>query len=211
MTQIYPDVSPEHAIKRLFFASPLDSGTLQKVLTFQNALRTASTFTPVKANWIPAERLHLTHLFIGDFPSPRIPELIQIMEAHPLRNHLDARIRGLAYFPDAKTPTVLYTAIEEPTRRLNQLHNYLQASVNRMAVTLPEHRFIPHLTLARFPSLKGTGACVDLLKSHQSAAVGEWKIRLLQLVESCLSSEGPTYKVLHSTTLYSKEHSKPQD
>ncbi|MDX1973201.1 MAG: RNA 2',3'-cyclic phosphodiesterase [Candidatus Sumerlaeia bacterium] len=211
MTQNYPDASPEHDTKRLFFASPLDSGTLQKVLTFQSALRTASTFTPVKANWIPAERIHLTHLFIGDFPSSRISELFQIMESHPLSNHLDARIQGLGYFPDAKTPTVLYTAVEEPTRRLNQLHNYLHASLTRMGISLPEHRFTPHLTLARFPSLKGTGACVDLLKSHQSAAVGEWKIRILQLVESCLSSEGPTYKVIHSTPLYSKEPRKPQD
>ncbi len=195
--------SPQNVGKRLFIASWPDPLVLEKLEDFQSALKKAAHFTPVAAKWIPIEKIHLTYHFLGEC-SPTLEANIRgVLQEIPEKSPISASIRGTGCFPHSKAPTVLWTAVQNHEKKLVHLHTTLKQNLLKLGCSLPDHHFTPHLTLARFPSLRGTGAFLSVLKSYQGKLVTNWNIRTIELVESCLSQEGPTYKRLLSVPLYS--------
>jgi 2'-5' RNA ligase len=93
-----------------------------------------------KLNWVPAEKLHITTKFIGEWPEERLDELKQALATVKSPGPVDIVIRGLG-----RLPHVLYAAVE-PNDGLTAL-----AVATDQAVPVPaENReYRPHITLAR--------------------------------------------------------------
>lgn len=189
--------------KRLFIASWPDPLVLEMIADFQSALQKAARFTPVSAKWIPVEMLHLTFHFLGDCDHKTEAKVRQLLQNLEGNGQFTAMIQSLGYFPHSKAPTVLWLGVQNREKRLHQLHTLLNQGLQSLEIELPEHDFTPHLTLARFSSLRGTGVFTSVLQSYQAKFVANWNVRSIDLVESCLSPEGPSYKRLLTVPLYS--------
>jgi 2'-5' RNA ligase len=93
-----------------------------------------------KLNWIPAEKLHITTKFIGEWPEARLDELNRALATVQAPGPIDIVILGLG-----RLPHVLYAAVE-PNDTLTAL-----AAATNQAVGIPgeDRAYRPHITLAR--------------------------------------------------------------
>jgi 2'-5' RNA ligase len=93
-----------------------------------------------KLSWVPAEKLHITTKFIGEWPEERLDELKRALAPVKAPAPVDIVIRGLGRLPRA-----LYAAVE-PNESLTAL-----AAATDRAVGIPveERAYRPHITLAR--------------------------------------------------------------
>ena len=93
-----------------------------------------------KLNWIPAEKLHITTKFIGEWPEERLYELKQALATVKAPGPVDIVIRGLG-----RLPHLLYAAVE-PNYALTGL---AAATDQAVAVPAEDRAYRPHITLAR--------------------------------------------------------------
>lgn len=200
----YPEAPfPQNPRKSLFIASWPDPLVLKQLTEFQAGLMKAAQFTPCKAKWIPTEKMHLTFHFLGECDEATEQKIRAILVQLPEKSPFPTRLQGLGYFPHSKAPTTLWLGVHEQEKKMTHLHKTLGRELLSIGCTLPNHDFTPHITLARFPSLRGTGALTSVLQSYQPKQVAQWNVRTIDLVESCLSQEGPYYKRILTVPLYS--------
>ncbi|MBK7641848.1 MAG: RNA 2',3'-cyclic phosphodiesterase [Planctomycetes bacterium] len=136
-----------------------------------------------------AEELHLTLVFLGASPVPRLPRL----ELEPL----ELELTGGGAFPDPVHPRAVWAGAREVPGaggRLAELAARLRAGLGLPAEEQP---FRPHLTLARprpgtQPRLPAGFAALEL--------PGTWLAREVRLFES-RPDERPRYRVLAQLAL----------
>ncbi len=97
--------------------------------------------------------LHLTLVFLGDRPEAEIAGLratLAAIRAPAFRT----RLAGLEILAGSR-PRVLAASVT-PEPELLELHEKVCAAVRRAGLAMPQRRFRPHVTLARFsPALSG--------------------------------------------------------
>jgi 2'-5' RNA ligase len=54
--------------------------------------------------WCRASNLHITTKFVGEWPEARLQELKDALASLPGREPLPIEIRGLGFFPNARSP-----------------------------------------------------------------------------------------------------------
>jgi 2'-5' RNA ligase len=86
--------------------------------------------------------------------------------------------------------------VAQPPKELGQLVSLSGQAISDAGVTLQHDNFHPHVTLARFKSLKGTAAFVSMARSYERAEVGSFEAESLMLMESCLGDKTPEYREL---------------
>ena len=139
---------------RLFFAVELPPEARAEAARVSGEMRERLALA---ARWTPADDLHLTLCFLGDFEEARRPALERTL-AEELRglNAPELRVTGTGGFPNLRQPRVLWAGvdeIDESLGRLDALHN----RVRQAALSLgwrPRHGelrrpFQPHITVAR--------------------------------------------------------------
>lgn len=132
---------------RLFFALLPNDRVRGDILKVAESLKTSQH---ANGKWIPSERLHLTLLFLGDYPQLR-PGLIEQakigaekISAPPFTITLDK----VASFPGLTPPWVLRCA--DPCDALQMLWRSLRAAMHDVGLLDPsESHFIPHVTVLR--------------------------------------------------------------
>lgn len=127
---------------RLFLAIPL-SDELRTMLTdYQDRLRTAG----VTGNYSPAENLHLTLAFIGEYPDPEhVLDAVSDLSFKPFR----LGIEKTGSFSD----TLWAGTVRNDT--LEKLVRDLRRALSDAAIPFDRKKFRPHITLARRASLPG--------------------------------------------------------
>src|SRR5689334_13816731 len=66
----------------------------------------------VRANWSPAENLHITLKFIGSWPEERLPELEGALQAVRPGAAFRVRVSELGYFPNPHRPHSLFAGLQ---------------------------------------------------------------------------------------------------
>jgi 2'-5' RNA ligase len=135
---------------RLFVALDLDAGIRERIRTFLDGVR---GFAP-EANWVRPESLHVTLKFIGEKPAEVVEEIgatLSGIKAEPVT----MKFAGHGFFPTAKSARVFWIGIQggEP---LVRLATSVDEALSGIGVAREDHRFSPHLTLAR--GGRGSGA-----------------------------------------------------
>src|SRR5579862_5383394 len=67
-----------------------------------------------RISWSPPANLHVTTKFIGEWPEERLDELKRALAAIPSRPPIAARIHGVGFFPNAKSPRNFWCAVDAP-------------------------------------------------------------------------------------------------
>jgi len=131
---------------RLFTAIDLPHDVREALHSFVRRLRPFA-----KLSWSPAENLHITTKFIGEWPESRLDEMKDSLAS--VRNPsvvapIEITVRGIGWFPDARRPRVLWAGIEagEP---LQTLARQTEQAVAALGVPVETRPYSPHLTLAR--------------------------------------------------------------
>ena len=120
-----------------------------------------------KLHWIPAEKLHVTTKFIGEWPEERLEELKRALRTVKAPAPVEVSIRRIGWLPNPRSARVLYAGVEA-----SETLTTLAAVTEQIAVTagvVPEPRmYRPHVTLARtrkavpLDTLKRTLAEIEL-------------------------------------------------
>ena len=147
-----------------------------------------------RARWVRPEGIHLTLRFLGPSSPEQINDLRAALSAAALVcGPSEARVAGLASFPDRRRPRVLWLGVTLPGPILE-----LQAACEAAAVATgfpPEARsFRPHLTLARF---RERAPLPDL----PSPDLGPTLLETLVLFRSDTGPGGASYTALHRVAL----------
>jgi 2'-5' RNA ligase len=175
---------------RLFYAVMLDEETRRRLHAAAEPLRRCGA----DAKWVEREHLHVTLFFLGERPASELPALERrLADACAGRPRFVLSFGALGAFPSARDPRILWTAIDSGAETLAALEAALREG--------PEERpFVPHLTLGRRRGARGLKALREALSSTPPAGV-RCEADSVCLVESKLSSSGPSYSVVSRAKL----------
>jgi 2'-5' RNA ligase len=101
-----------------------------------------------RLNWTPADNLHITTKFIGEWEEERLAEMRRALETLDAPEHFDVSISGFGFFPDARHPRVFYTSVQTGPH-LAELAERIDRTLEKIGCAREERPFTPHLTLAR--------------------------------------------------------------
>ncbi len=160
---------------RLFVAIEFDEEILQALTKLQSEWKVLG----VRGNFTPAQNLHLTLAFIGEYGNPNsVLEAMNSVSFAPFSISLD----GIGTFRD-----IYWAGISENVA----LSNY----VRRLRRTLAENnipydrkRFSPHITLVRRAEFNGS--IEELIKNPPN---GEMEVKSVSLMSSTRGKSGMIY------------------
>ncbi len=100
--------------------------------------------------WVNPDGLHLTLKFLGNSPSKRVTEIINVIEEVTQgvsAFHLE--ISGLGAFPSLRQARVFWVGIGGEVDKLSKLQQNIDSALAVLGFAKEERPFVPHLTLAR--------------------------------------------------------------
>jgi 2'-5' RNA ligase len=187
-----------------------------------------------EARWLPLAGAHVTLKFIGEVSTEKaesIREALRGVHQHLPPGPIEMRFAGVGFFPNARPPKVLWAGVsgmetstahaattgtaatgaadvtnarkaEASTLRL--LAAAIESALEPWGIVRETREFRPHITLARFNSVKGLDSLRDAagpLANHEfgSVTAGEF-----HLYRSVLKSTGAEYTRLDTYPLLEK-------
>lgn len=121
---------------RLFTAITLNEEMRRALTAMQDAMRR----NRMRGNFTPAENLHLTLAFIGDYPNP--DDILDIMETVPFEP-FPLKLQGYGNFGN------LWWAGLEESAHLKSYVRRLRRALADAGIPFDRKKFVPHITLAR--------------------------------------------------------------
>lgn len=143
-------------------------------------------FSFMEAKWVEKHNIHLTYLFLGEYPSayPVIEKLENISYEKK-----DIPLKSLGFF--GHPPKVLFTKVTDES--ILDLHRSI---LERLKIE-PDKPFVPHVTLCRIKRVHGFERFVKNLRELQHRHFGTLH-QELHLIESVLTPRGPKYRIIHT-------------
>ena len=140
-----------------------------------------------KARPVERQNLHVTLKFLGYLPPQKVEETKEQLKALAEFRKFDAELQGVGEFGGR----VLWVGMTKGAEELRQLSAKLDE-----ALGITDERFHPHVTLARNKELNA--AEIRQLLDELGKVAGPWTftVQSIDLMESRLSSKGPTYGLL---------------
>jgi len=188
--------------QRLFFAVTLPKSLQAAAEVVQKALRKSEA----DLKWVAPHNLHFTLKFLGDTPVANIPKLIAVGQQVAARApRFRAVLRQLGAFPHGDWPQVVWVGCTEGGEPLANLGQSLDAALAEAELATRDKRpFTPHLTLGRARSNKRIKNLIEVLRQYREVDIGPLLVTNFTLMQSQLSSNGPTYTVIHEFELPEK-------
>ncbi len=175
---------------RLFTALDLPPEVVGKL---EDLLRNLKPLARI--NWIPPSNLHITTKFIGEWPEARLEELKSALHAVlPSRKPIAVEVRGLGFFPNARSPRVFWCGIEAPG--LAELAAGLDQACGDLGVPRETRPFSPHLTLARIKERPNLEPLHHAVASLPDTRFGSFRADSFFLYRSQLNPKGSVYTKL---------------
>lgn len=147
------------------------------------------------ARWQADGQLHLTLAFIGEVDRHQAQDIGSALATVDV-GAFTADLGGFGSFESGRgrVQALWIAAGPEP------LMSSLAASVSRAllgaGVPLPTRRFVPHITLARFPARGVPPTAIARFLAHQPPPALSWPVEAFHLVESRLGGGGAHYEPL---------------
>jgi len=176
--------------RRLFFALRISEDLRAGIAEFSGRLQKAAHFTPVRPRWVPPENMHVTLHFLGPVPEGTIALLEDglpsaVADCPPFA----LRVQRIGYFPNSRNPKVLWVGFERTPAELLRARDALGVLINNAGLEVQHQDFHGHITLARFPSLRGTRAFSKVAQTYQDWDCGSDEIKSVHLMESLFDKE----------------------
>jgi len=114
-----------------------------------------------KLRWSPAENLHITAKFIGEWPESRLRELVLQLQRISRPGPIPIAVRRLAWI----NRRILHADIEAPPA-LAALASATEAALEQIGIKKEDREYHPHLTLARNPNRIPISALERAIEKH---------------------------------------------
>jgi 2'-5' RNA ligase len=167
------------------------------MIRVQQELRRLAPHDAVR--WAKPEQFHLTLRFLGDVPVESVTALKEAVKAvcsGESALHLCAQ--GIGFFPNTRSPRVLWVGINDGGRHLADLQKKIENAIRRFTEEAGGENFAGHVTLGRFKHFKRQEiwkltVCAQAMKDQE---FGEWTAQEIEIIRSELSPEGARYTSL---------------
>ena len=179
---------------RVFIAIELPPNVRKSLSDHINRLRKA--LPDVHASWSREENLHLTLKFLGNTPVAKIEALSQATHRAAGRSQpFDLILGRCGAFPPRGQPRVLWIGIDDPSRKLTELHRAVEEECATSGFAREPRPFHPHLTIARLREPQGSR---QLAKLHGEMGFTNQQVSVSEMVlfKSELLSEGSRHTVI---------------
>lgn len=178
---------------RAFLAIPVPEEAARRLATVAGFLKIGRP--------VPAEDLHLTLAFLDEQPDATIDELHYALDG--LRLPRPTISFGLIGTFERDRPTTIHAEVKSDPD-LEALHRAVQGAVRAAGITLPHHRFRPHVTLARLPARLAPDEEARLARTLQTFAatpLPDFAAERLMLYRSTPRPSGAVYDPLADYSL----------
>jgi 2'-5' RNA ligase len=187
---------------RLFVAITVPDTVRPELLRVQSELQPLVPRGTVR--WTKPQQFHLTLRFLGDIPFQHVAGLQTSLRAvcvgiHPL--HLLAQ--GVGFFPNARSPRVIWVGIHDRENRLLTLQQKVESTVQPYTTGPGGDRFAGHITLGRCQDANKLNVkeLINHAGSMKNRLFGEWTAREIELIRSELLPGGAHYTSLAACQL----------
>jgi len=178
---------------RLFVALAVAPNIRDAITSVTKDLEVASDGT----RWSSPDAMHVTLKFLGQTDAQQLEPLRAALATIVLSAPVSLRYRGVGFFPDDRSPRVMWCGVEAPPNLFE-----LSLSIERFTTSLdfePEsRRYVPHVTLARLNSARNVEKLVRAAAPLKSYDFGSARESEFHLFESVLKKSGSEYKKLAS-------------
>ena len=183
----------------MFIAIPVPEAVKDQIQAAQGEYRDALGDGHVR--WTRREQFHLTLKFLGDVDPERLEALAEALRrACDLFAPLHLRGQRMGFFPDARSPRVIWVGVQDDRQTLASLQSAVESAMAEFTreESKERERFTGHVTLGRMKGL--TRVDVDklagLARGMADRFFGEWTADKIELIRSALSSQGAHYTTL---------------
>jgi len=184
-------------LPRTFIAVDIGEEIKQRLLKVQRRLEE----TGADLKFVEFENIHLTMKFLGDIPINRIDEVCEALKkVASAAKPYEILVKGIGVFPSPSYMRVIWAGVSEGGRETLAIHRQLDLELAKMKFP-PDHKFVPHITIARVKSRRNREKLALLLPEFRDADFGSCRVEALELKESKLTPKGPIYSSLGSFIL----------
>lgn len=127
--------------KKLFLGIMTSQELKNKIKKFQEKHKDL----PVK--WTNLDDLHIT--LVPPFCTIELDKLVNVLDNYTFPKAFKVKSRLVSYGPDKENPRLIWLLIQES----EDLYNLKKEIYKSLNLKLPEQRFLPHITLAKFKYL----------------------------------------------------------
>ena len=178
---------------RLFVAIELDDGARIAIADEQRRLKRLVGEGALK--WVRPEHMHLTLAFLGEINEDRSRTLVDAMREPIACAPVAIAFGGIGMFPPNGPPRVLWVGVSSGEPEVIDIQRVVAERVKAFGAELEARPFHPHLTLARWRSSRQSDRR-RLTGVDRRETVARINATAVALVQSRLSSNGPTYTAL---------------
>jgi len=179
---------------RLFVAIDLPPEVIGALEALLERLRPSARIA-----WSPPSNLHITTKFIGWWPDERLAEVKAALAGVPRRGPIDVAVRGLGFFPNARSPRVFWCGVEAPA--LAPLAADTDRATAALGIESEKRAFAPHLTLARIKERIDMGPLRRAIEALPTTDFGQFQAESFYLYQSTLRPTGSIYTKLETFPL----------
>jgi len=185
------------SLLRLFVAIPIPEPVRDEIIRVQQELQ--PLVPRAVARWARSDQFHLTLRFLGDVLADGVEDLKQSVNA-VCRNArpLSLRAEGVGFFPNLRSPRVVWVGINDRAGRLVDLQKQIEAAVGPFSPEPGEKNFTGHATLGRLknPRPADIRDLASRAQSLEKRLFGEWTAHEIEIIRSELSPAGARYTSL---------------
>ncbi len=183
---------------RLFIAFPLLASDLLNELL--DSVR--QQVHHERISWVRPENMHLSLKFLGDTPSYKIAEIIEVLARISKQYQaFQLDFNQIGSFGSRNNPRVLWLGCDEFPNQLPQMVKDVMQQLEQLGFEADERAFVPHLTLARIKYLQDPSNFQRIIRQIPKQSYLKQAIDSFSLYESFLQKSGPIYKVIHEFPL----------
>lgn len=144
--------------------------------------------------WVAPDNIHLTLKFLGDIEQNQVDDIKRIISSVCLNvRPMTLEIGRLGAFPDMDRPRIVWAGVGGEIKRLLNLQNTIDKTLQEVNFPMDKKNFFPHLTIGR---IKKPEKC-DILKKEITGInllkTVKWRVDNIVLFKSQLMPEGAVY------------------
>jgi 2'-5' RNA ligase len=173
---------------RLFTAVDLPTDILLRLERLISSLRNEAFI-----KWSPLDNLHITTKFIGEWPESRIQELDEALRALPPRQPFEVELKGLGWFPNDRSPRVLWVGVYA-SPELAELADQTSKALEPLGIKPEDREFSPHMTIARIKNPVPLSGLKQRVAELQGSNWGRFVANEFSLFDSQPGSNASIYR-----------------
>jgi 2'-5' RNA ligase len=183
--------------KRVFIAINLDSEIKEYIAKVQERIEQLSDNLHGKMKLVEKENLHISLKFLGNLNSMAIEKTKEVLQrvSQQYQPFVMDLSKNIGMFPNFKRPRVIWIGVGKGNNKIIEIYQALENELKAESFYQTENNFSVHITLARIKYIKNSQKMFDYLKTIEIDNLSQ-KVLSIDLMESCLTNEGPIYYVL---------------